>query len=88
MKKIPHVFSAFLCMILIFSASLCTAGAIDASDEVEGFTPQSTSMETYIAILNLKNLLNFPKIFSKHMIVCCFLKTPLLTMCPWQRLKH
>lgn len=43
MKKIPHVFSAFLCMILIFSASLCTAGAIDASDEVEGFTPQSTS---------------------------------------------
>lgn len=27
MKKIPHVFSAFLCMILIFSASLCTAGA-------------------------------------------------------------
>lgn len=30
-------------MILIFSASLCTAGAIDASDEVEGFTPQSTS---------------------------------------------
>lgn len=43
MKKLSHLFSAFLCLTIILSSAVVTAGAVDTAEEVEGFTPTSTS---------------------------------------------
>lgn len=43
MKKLSHLFSAFLCLTIILSSVVVTAGAVDTAEEVEGFTPTSTS---------------------------------------------
>lgn len=43
MKKLSCLFSAFLCLTTILSSALVTAGAVNTSEDVEGFTPTNNS---------------------------------------------